>query len=72
MTLLIIIAFGLLAALQVPRLVKAKRRKELVWFCVFSLTGFVLLLLLNAGVAIPGPIKLTMDFLDMIHLHYEK
>lgn len=71
MALLIILAFALMAIIQVPRLVRAGRKKELVWFGVFSLIGFVLMMLLSAGVAIPGPIKLTMDFFDWIGLHYE-
>lgn len=70
MALLIIIAFVLIAAFQIPRLLRAKRKKELVWFAIFSLVGFTLFMVLNAGVKPPGPIKLIMDFLDMIGLHY--
>jgi hypothetical protein len=70
MALLIILAFALMALIEIPRLIRAGRKKDLVWFSVFSLIGFVLMMLLSAGVAIPGPIKLTMDFFDLIHLHY--
>ena len=70
MALLIILAFGSLAAYQVPKLIRAQQKKELVWFCIFFLTGFVLCLMLNAGVKITGPLKLIMDFLDGIRLHY--
>ena len=70
MALLIIIAFALIAVFQVPRLLRAKRKKELVWFCIFSLVGFALFMVLNAGVKPPGPIKLIMNVLDMIGLHY--
>ena len=70
MTILIIAVFALIAFIQIPRLWKAHRKKELVYFCVFTAIGFVLLMLLNAGVKIPGPIKIVMGFLDMIGLHY--
>ena len=70
MAVLIIFAFGAVAFFQVPRLIRSQRKKEFVWFCIFFLIGFVLCMMLNAGVKIIGPIKLVMDFLDMIHLHY--
>lgn len=72
MVLLIIIFFGLTASVEVPKLARAQRKKELVWFCIFSLIGFTLCMLLNAGVKIPGPVKLIMDWLDNIGLHYPK
>ena len=49
MALLIILAFGSLAAYQVPKLIRAQQKKELVWFCIFFLTGFVLCLMLKRG-----------------------
>lgn len=70
MVLLIIAAFAAVACFQIPRLHKAQRKKELVYFCILTSIGFVLFMLLNAGVKIPGPIKIVMDFLDMIGLHY--
>jgi len=70
MTLAIILAFGAVALFQIPRLKKAKRNKELVFFCLLWLTGFTLFLLMNAGVKIPGPIKLVIDFLNKIDVHY--
>lgn len=70
MALLIIAFFGLAASFEIPRLVRSKRKKELVWYCIFSLIGFTLCMLLNANVKIPGPIKLIMELLDKINLHY--
>jgi hypothetical protein len=70
MMVLVILAFGSLAFFQVPRLIRARQKKELVWFCVFFLTGFALCIMLSAGVKITGPVKLVMDFLDAIGLHY--
>ena len=70
MVLLIIVAFGAVSFFQIPRLWKAHRKKELVYFCILTTIGFVLFMLLNAGVKIPGPIKIVMSFLDMIGLHY--
>jgi hypothetical protein len=67
---LIILTFAAVAVFQIPRLKKAQKKKELVFFCVLLLTGFALFLLLNAGVKIPGPIKLVINFLNKIGLHY--
>ncbi|HOG00455.1 MAG: hypothetical protein BWY35_01540 [Firmicutes bacterium ADurb.Bin248] len=70
MALLIIAFFSLCALIEIPRLARAKRTKELVWFCVFSAIGLTLFMLLLASVKIPGPIKVIMGWLDWIGLHY--
>lgn len=70
MGLLIILVFVSVAVYQIQKLAKARMRKELVWFCLLWTTGFVLCMLLNAGVKITGPIKIVMDMLDKIGLHY--
>lgn len=70
MELLIILAFTSIAFFQVPRLLSAKRKKELVWFCIFSLIGFTFCMVLNAGVKMTSPIKLIISILDMIGIHY--
>lgn len=70
MALLIILAFALIAVIEVPKLLRENRKKELTWFCIFSFIGFMLFMVLNAGVKIPGPIKLIINFLDTIGLHY--
>jgi|AGTN01.2.fsa_nt_gi hypothetical protein len=70
MALLIIIAFALIIFFQVPGLLRAHKKKELAWFCVFTLVGFALCMILNADVKIPGPIKQVIKFMDMIGLHY--
>jgi len=70
MTLVIIVFFSLVALIEIPRLAREKRIKELVWFCVFSAVGLTLLLMLAANVKIPGPIMVIMGWLDQIGLHY--
>jgi hypothetical protein len=70
MALLIIAFFSLTSLIEVPRLARARRIKELVWFCIFSAVGLTLFMLLLANVKIPGPIKLIMGLLDKIGLHY--
>ncbi len=72
MALLVIAFFGLTASVEIPKLARAKRTRELVWFCIFSAVGFTLFLLLLADVQIPGPIMLIMKGLDKIGLHYPK
>lgn len=70
MVVLIILAFIGIAVYEIPRLVKGQRKKELVWFCILLTTGFILNILLFKGVNIPGPIKIVIDFLNGIGLHY--
>lgn len=70
MIIIVCFAFLLIAAFQIPRLVKRKEWKDLTVFCLFLFTGFVLNLLLVLGVEIPSPTLAIEAFLDMLGLHF--
>lgn len=70
MAVLIIAVFASVAFFQIPRLARARKKKDIVFFSIFWLAGFILIMLFNAGVKIPGPIKIVMGLLDKIGLHY--
>ena len=70
MALLIIIVFASVALYQILRLKRAGRSRETIVFTVFWLAGFVLLMLLNAGVKFPSVVGTIISILDAIGLHY--
>jgi len=70
MGLLIVIAFAGIALLQIPRLKRAGRRREIVFYTIFWLSGFVLLMLLNAGVKFPSVVGTIINILNAVGLHY--
>jgi hypothetical protein len=70
MIILIVLAFAVIASLQMPKLIKQKSWKELVAFSIFFVIAFVLNILLAAGVDIPNPMMGIKNFLDAINLHY--
>lgn len=70
MIILIILAFVLVAIIQIPSLVKKKYWRELIAFCVFFLFSFVICILQAAGVKLPSPAKGLQSILDKINLHF--
>ena len=70
MVLLIIIVFVGVAIYQISRLKRAGQGREIAFFTVFWLAGFVLLMMLNAGVKFPSVVGTIIGFLDAIGLHY--
>lgn len=70
MIILIVLAFVVIASLQMPKLIKQKSWKELIAFSIFLVIAFVLNILLAAGVDIPNPMMGIKNFLDAINLHY--
>ena len=66
----IVLAFALIAFLQVPKMVKNKYWRELVFYGLFFMAGFTLTLLMYLGVKIPSPAQGMKDFLRMINFHY--
>jgi len=70
MVILVILAFAVIVALQVPPLVKKKYIKELVAFSVFLFLGFVLMLLLVLGVQLPSPTEAVMKLFDALNWHF--
>jgi hypothetical protein len=67
---IVILVFTAIAAIQAPKIIKDKNGKEILCFITLFLVGFALNLLLSAGIDLPSPIEVIMDFLDAIHLHY--
>jgi polyferredoxin len=70
MALLIIIVFVGVAIYQISRLKRAGQRREIVFFTVFWLSGFILLMMLSAGVKFPSVVGTIIGILDAIGLHY--
>lgn len=70
MIILVVLAFALIASLQMPKLIKQKSWKELAAFCIFLGIAFVLNILLVTGVKIPNPMMGIKNILDAIKLHY--
>ena len=66
----VILVFAAIAGIQAPKIIKDKSWKELLCFIILLFTGFLLNLLLSAGVDLPSPVDGIIDFLDAIHLHY--
>ncbi len=71
MTLLIIIVFAGIAVWEISRLKQAKRKREIVFFCIAWPTGFVLLMMMNAGVEFPCVVGSIINLLKAIGLHYQ-
>lgn len=70
MALLIIIIFAGIAIVQIPRLKRAGRKREIVFFCIFWLAGFVLLMMLSAGIKFPSVVGSIIKAIKFIGLHY--
>jgi len=67
---LIVLAFGLIAVLQIPFLVRNKQKKELIFYTIFLFIGFSMAMLYALGVKLPNPVTGIKDMLDMINVHY--
>lgn len=70
MALMIIAVFAGVALYQVPKLKRAKRTRDLVFFSVFWLAAFALVMMLNAGVKLPKTVHTFIEFYDWLGLHY--
>ena len=70
MIILIIIAFGLIAVLQIPYMVRNRQKKELAFYILFLSFGFVLTILYALGVEIPNPVTGIKGLLDTLNIHY--
>lgn len=66
---IVILVFAAIAAIQGPKIIKDKNWKEILCFMTLFLVGFALNLVLSAGIDLPSPIEVIMDFLDVIRLH---
>ncbi|WP_425449395.1 hypothetical protein [Dethiothermospora halolimnae] len=56
-TVLIILGYGLLIMLELPPLIKRKKKKELALYSVMMGCAFLISILLSVGVEIPSPAK---------------
>jgi len=70
MVILVILAFTIIAGVQIPLLVKKKYIKELIAFCIFLFFGFMLMLLLTLGVELPSPNDTIMWLFDLMNWRF--
>ena len=66
----IIIVFAGVALYQVRKLKRENRVRDLVFFSVFWLAGFVLAAMLSAGVRLPRTVHTFIALFDWLGLHY--
>lgn len=72
MLIVIIIAFIIIAIMDLPALIKSKQRPDLIIYSVFFVSTLILAMLLLFGIAIPSPIKGAQYFIkDIFHLGYK-
>ena len=72
MIILLIIAFALIAFLDLPKLIKQKQWKDLAVFLFFFIFAFTVAFLHTIGIAIPSPIKgIQYVIKDILHLSYK-
>ncbi|MCX7714329.1 MAG: hypothetical protein N2171_01155 [Clostridia bacterium] len=71
MIVLVIIAFALIAWLDVPKLINRKEWKDLIVFSIFYIFAFIIASLQAFKVEIPSPILGIQFFIEKIlHLSY--
>ena len=70
MALLIILLFIGIAIMQISRLKRAGRKREIVFFCISWLAGLVLLMMLSEGVKFPSVVGSIMKTIRFLGLHY--
>lgn len=54
---MLILAFAVIAAYEIPEIIRRREWKELVVFGVLLITGFTISLLQTIGVRVPNPVK---------------
>lgn len=68
---LVLMAFGVFALIDLRRLIKEKRKKELIVYSSMFAAVLTLWILHAAGVKIPSPMIIAGKFLkDVLHLSY--
>ncbi|HNX28780.1 MAG TPA: hypothetical protein PKN87_05130 [Syntrophomonadaceae bacterium] len=53
MIILLLIGFGLVALIQIPRLIKKQWRRELICFSILWAIGLILSLIIAMGITLP-------------------
>jgi hypothetical protein len=67
-----IICFAAIAAIDVPKIVRGKRWRELIMYALVFLPVFALGIVLSTGTVIPSPIKTIQSFYrDVLHLSFK-
>jgi len=69
---LLLIAFMIIAYVNVPPLIREKQWHDLIVYCAFFTAALTLSVLLVLGVNIPSPIKGVQYVIkDILHLNYK-
>jgi len=71
MIILLLIAFALIAIMDLPKLIKEKQRKEIVVYLSLFAFAFTISFLLVIGIQIPSPVTgIKYIVKDILHLNY--
>lgn len=70
MTALVLAGYLVLAAVTLPKLLRARQTREVVVFCVFAAVSLVLSVMVVRDIPIPNPFNAYNNFLEWIGLHY--
>ena len=70
MLLIVLGIYLIIAAVQMPKLIKNKHWKDLTVFCVFLGVAMILSVLYVVGVKITSPASIIKSMFDAIGLHY--
>jgi len=73
MIFLIFFAYAIIAGVELPYLIKNKRKKELTAFIVLFVLGLTYMILTAAGVPLPKIMPMLDKFFEkVLHIGYEK
>lgn len=69
---LVLLAFTGIGVVNLPQMVKSKRWRDLIIYCIIFLLAFTLGLLIAMGVKVPSPIKAIQAFYrDVLGLSFK-
>jgi len=73
MIILVILVYIFIAGVELPYLIKSKRKKELTAFSILFVLGLTYMILTIAGVPLPKIMPLLDKFFeDVLHIGYKK
>lgn len=71
--LVVLTGFAVIAAINLPGIIKRRIRRELIIYSTIFVLVFVLAVLVTVGVRIPSPIKAIQAFYrDVLHMSFKK
>ena len=70
MVILVLLAFILINAIELPILIKKKYKKEAVVFSVLMVFGFTLLMMMAIGIKLPSPTRGVIKILDILNIRF--